>query len=224
MESAEKIVQLRQLLAEKFPGLRTHAEARPPRPCWPTGLRQIDDLLHGGLPRGGITELVVPRLSSGSALTLAHLLRQAHHSRQWIALIDGLDSFDPAGLDNATLSRLLWIRCRNAGEAMKACDLILRDGNLSLVICDLALNSAAEIQKIPAPSWFRFQRVVEQTSSAFLVISPQPIVGSAETRLVLQSRLDLESLDATPEALLETLAFERADLRAGGRERAHLSA
>ena len=48
------------------------------------------------------------------------------------------------------LSRLLWVRCRGAAEAMKAADLILRDGNLPLVLLDLAGNPPAQFWDIPA--------------------------------------------------------------------------
>src|ERR1041385_3042078 len=54
------IIQLRQLLKEKFPGLRTNPEEFSPdtRTFWPTGLPQIDTLLQGGFAKGALTEIV----------------------------------------------------------------------------------------------------------------------------------------------------------------------
>src|SRR4051812_25972461 len=120
------IIQLRQLLAEKFPGLRTHAEQlqRPRRNCWLTGIPQLDEL--GGLRQGGITEFVAERLGAGSTFLLCSILQQAAEKQQLSAFVDGSDSLDVTQLDPAVLSRLLWVRCRTAQEALKATDLLLR--------------------------------------------------------------------------------------------------
>ena len=90
--------------------------------------------------------------------TLA-LLRQARRANQWVALVDAQDSFDPSKLGEAVFSRLVWVRCRDAAQALKATDLLLRDGNLPLVLLDLQMNPAAELRKIPATTWHRWQRL-----------------------------------------------------------------
>src|SRR5439155_25390865 len=89
------VVQLRQLLAERFPHLRFCSEQSlaKSKAVWPTGLSQIDNILNGGLPCSAITELTCPKPSSGSALLSFALLRRAQESRQWAALVDGMDSF-----------------------------------------------------------------------------------------------------------------------------------
>ena len=69
-------------------------------------------------------------------MLLRALLRQSHRARQWMALIDGRDSFDPAGVEAPVLSRLFWVRCQTAEEALKAADLLLRDRNFPLVVLD----------------------------------------------------------------------------------------
>ena len=61
----------------------------------------------GGLPKGGITELISPNLSAGSASLIAALLRAAQQGRYFLALIDGRDSFDPVPLGNACLRHIL---------------------------------------------------------------------------------------------------------------------
>ena len=209
----QNIVQLRQLLAERFPNLRTltpddSRHARDEASCLPTGLAQIDELLHGGLPKGGITELVVQNTGSGSALIVVSLLRRAHETNQWLALIDGRDSFDPAGLDNALLSRLLWVRCRDAAQAMKAADLLLRDGNLPIALLDLRVNPQMQLRRIPATTWYRLQRILEQTATALLVLTPWGVVSSALARLCLRSRFTLGSLTQNAEELVGSLEIE----------------
>ena len=209
MPTSEKIIQLRHLLSERFPGARfsARAEAKPVI-FWPTGIGQIDNLLHGGLPKGGIIELVNAPKKSGSALIIAALLRKAAAENQIITLIDGMDSFDACAFEQETLSRLLWVRCQNAAEAMKAVDLILRDRNLPLVLLDLALNPAKQLRKIPSSTWYRLQRISETTSAIFVVLTPQSTVGCAQVRLNLNERFTLEDVESEQFQLLQKLKAE----------------
>ena len=112
-----------------------------------------------------------------------------------VALIDGRDSFDPQPLGNACLRHLLWVRCNKAFEAIKAADLLLRDGNFPLVIVDLVLNPPEELHKIPQTSWYRLQRLVEPTSIACLVLIRQSMVGSAQLKIVLENLWTLETFE-----------------------------
>lgn len=211
---AINVIQLRQLLREKFPGLRTRADEFPAkvRDGWPTGLPQLDARLGGGLARSAITEVIAGR-GSGSALLLLHLLRHAAATNQFVALIDGQDSFDAAAVEQSALARLLWIRCRNADEAMKATDLVLRDGNLPLVLLDLALNPEAQLRKIPAPTWYRFQRIVEESTAVFVALTPRAMISPAPARVTLRSRFDLGALDRSRDELLRELEFQFTDWR-----------
>src|SRR6476620_2402224 len=127
MAASSKIIHLRQLLAERFPQLPAAATAR-----LPTGLAAIDDAIGGGLPKNAITELTSPNLSAGSALLLHVLLRRAHQEGFFLALVDGRDSFDPEPNGNDVLRHLLWVRCRQASQAVQAADFLLRDGNFPL--------------------------------------------------------------------------------------------
>ena len=202
----QKAIQLRQFLAERLPAVRlfSEAEAAKTSPCHPTGLPQIDELLGGGLPKGAITELVRDDKMTGSALVLCSILR--HSQGQWAGLIDGRDSFDPASID-FKLSRLIWVRCQEAAQALKAADLLLRDGNLPLVILDLALNPLPQLRKTPSTVWYRLQRLIEPKSTALLVITPRPTVSSAKARLHLAGNFDFEALDQPQEELLRQLKF-----------------
>lgn len=168
----------------------------------------MDHLLDGGFPKSAIIELVSRHLSAGSALIVVALLRQAYQTNQWFGLVDGQDCFDPAPLDNALLSRLLWVRCRQTKQALTAADLLLRDGNLPLVVFDLRLNPAIELRRIPATTWYRLQRIVELTSTTLLVLTPCPMVTGAQARLSLENRFTLEALMETDEELLSRLKIE----------------
>lgn len=207
MNPVTNIVELRQLLAERFPHLRFCSEQSLAKSTavWPTGLAQIDDLLNGGLPRSATTELTCPKPSSGSALLAFALLRRAHECRQWVALVDGMDSFDPARMGEEPFPRFLWVRCRNTTQALQASDLLLRDGNLALVILDLRMNAAAELPKVSSATWHRFQRLLEPNSTALFVITPRPLVANARTRLELTSSFTLEALEQPEEQLRAAL-------------------
>jgi len=93
------------------------------------------------------------------------------------------------------LRHLLWIRCRKAFDAVKAADLLLRDGNFPLVIVDLVLNTADELRKIPQTSWYRLQRLVEAVPTACLVINRQSLVSSAQLKINLENSWTLETLE-----------------------------
>ena len=207
MNPVTNVVQLRQLLAERFPHLRFCSEQSlaKSKAVWPTGLSQIDNILNGGLPCSAITELTCPKPSSGSALLNFALLRQAQESRQWAALVDGMDSFDPARIGEEPFPRFLWVRCRNATQALQASDLLLRDGNLALVILDLRMNPAAELRKVSSAMWHRYQRLLEPNSTALFVITPRALVSNARARIELTSQFTLDALDKTENELLTEL-------------------
>ena len=184
-----KILDLRNLLAERFP-----QSSLSPATFLTTGLSALDQAVGGGLRKGAITELISPHPSAGSALLIYSLLEAAQRDRFFLALIDGRDSFDPEAIGNLRLRHLLWVRCQQALEAVKAADFLLRDGNFPLVILDLVLNGMGELRKIPQTTWYRLQRLVETAPSAFLVLARQSMVSSAQIKLVLENRWTLSDL------------------------------
>ena len=206
---------MRQLLKERFPGLRTNAEEFFPdtRPLWPTGLRQIDDLLQGGFVKGALTEIVAERRAAGSALLACSLLRQAAQAGQIVAFADGADSLEITQLEETVLSRLLWVRCRSAAEALKATDLLLRDGNVPLVLLDIAINPEKQLRAIPATTWYRLQRLIEETSTVCIVLTPRVMVSPAQDRIFLRDTFSLECLEQDQDELLSGLKLEAAEMR-----------
>jgi len=190
MAASAKIIDLRKLLAERFPHPAVTTATR-----LFTGLPFLDQPTGGGLPRGALTELISPQTSAGSASLIQTLIHGAYRDNYFLALIDGRDSFDPCELDNDSLRCLLWIRCSKASEAIKAADFILRDGNFPLVIVDLVLNSPEELRKIPQTNWYRLQRLVELVPTACLVLTRYEMVGSAQLKLVHENSWNLETLE-----------------------------
>ena len=190
MASSAKIIDLRNLLAERFPHpLCTTARSLT------TGLSCVDESIGGGLPRGAITELISPGTNAGSASLIRAFVHCAHRDNYFLALIDGRDSFDPCGLDNTWLQHLLWVRCSKATEAVKAADLLLRDGNFPLVIVDLVLNAPDELRKIPQTNWYRLQRLVEIVPTACLVLTRYEMASSAQLKLVLENSWYIQTFE-----------------------------
>jgi hypothetical protein len=78
----------------------------------------------------------------------------------------------------------------------------LRDGNVLIVLLDLALNSQSQLNKIPSPVWYRFQRIIESSGATVIVMTPHALVAPAEVRVNVQAHVDLMELEAEQAKLL----------------------
>jgi hypothetical protein len=208
MPMSGKIIDLRNLLADRFPHAPKSVETR-----LITGLAFFDQSVGGGLPKGAITELITPPRSAGSASLVHAFIHGAYRDKYFVALIDGRDSFDPCALGNSILRQLLWVRCTKALEAVKAADLLLRDGNFPLLIVDLIFNSPGELRKIPQTTWYRLQRLVESVPTACLVLTRYEMVSSAQLKLVLENSWNLETLEKHDAISQLRIAVKRLQLK-----------
>ena len=211
---AGAVVNLRKLLAERFPNAPVSATTR-----LATGLSFLDQAIGGGLPKGAITELTTLQISAGSASLIQALLQVANRDHFFLALIDGHDSFDPQPLGNAILRNLFWVRCTTALKTIKAADLLLRDGNFPLVVVDLVLNPPEDL-KIPQTTWYRLQRLVEPTSTACLVLTRCSMVSSAQLKIVLENSWTLETFQKADAISRLEIRVQRSHLHQLGNERA----
>jgi len=209
MQPSSNIVKLRHLLADRFPQLRQGVLPAPSLESFATGVPALDALLGGGLPRGEFIELVGAGDGSGSAQVIHALLRQVAADGQFLALVDGADSFDVHAVDPGILARLLWVRCAATDEALKALDLLLRDRNFPLVVLDLKLNPVKPLRKIPTSTWYRLARLLEQNHAAVLVVTPFQLVGGACCRVGIDSKLGIDAMTRSPVDLLANLHFTR---------------
>src|SRR5881394_478657 len=212
MAGSAKIIDLRNLLAERFP----HPSCTTAKRLM-TGLHFLDEPICGGLPRGAITELISPGTNVGSASLIHALVHCAYRDNYFLALIDGLDSFDPCGLDNAWLQQLLWVRCSKASEGVKAADVLLRDGNFPLVIVDLVLNAPEELRKIPQTNWYRLQRLVEVVPTACLVLTRHEMVSSAQLKLLLENSWNIRTIETDAALSRMHIVLKRGDIQAAVR-------
>jgi hypothetical protein len=104
-------LQIETALAHRIPSALT-PQQRIIRPVAPTGVREVDELLEGGLPVGAITEMVGPESSGRTGVALSFLSHLTHAGRvcAWVDVSDAL-SPESAGAVGVHLARLLWVRC-----------------------------------------------------------------------------------------------------------------
>jgi recombination protein RecA len=109
--------QIEANLAKRIPSALTPS----PKTAYtvaPTGIREIDELLHGGFPIGALTEIIGPECSGRTSLALTFVanLTRAGKVCAWVDISDTLhpESATAIGVD---LTRLLWIRCGRTENA-----------------------------------------------------------------------------------------------------------
>ncbi len=191
------IAHLRGLLQQRFPeamltGPRTAEEITPAARV---------DLLAGKL-----VEVVSEPGCTGAGLLLVNLLDDGGaETPRAAALVDGGDGFDPACLPAAQRQRLLWVRCRQITECVRAADLLLRDGNLDKVVLDLRLLPRRELLGLPSSVWHRLRMLAERSHACVAVFSASRTVPCAARRWVLENAFDLASMELETGMLLQRL-------------------
>jgi hypothetical protein len=151
----------------------------------PAGNPEVN-LLASGLPRGAIAEICGVTSSGRTSLLLA-AIASGTLGGEVCALIDGSDTFDPfsASAAGVQLDHLLWVRCQNIDQALRATDLVLHAGGFGLVALDLGDIAPETVNYVSPSVWFRFRRAVEHTPTIFLVLEQEPHAKSCAS-LVLR--------------------------------------
>jgi hypothetical protein len=197
--ASEKVIQLRRLLDERF-----GRSSLPREETFGTGMPLLDEQ---GIPRGAISELVVPSAQGSGMLVLSGLLHSLAKRSERVAVVDGKDSLHPCGLHQSDLQRVLWTRCTSAREAMQAVDLLARDGNFPVVILLLGLNPPSELRRLPSSTWHRLNMLAEKSATALMAFTAFPLIGCARLRLSVQSDLSLGKLHVPRSGLVSRLAL-----------------
>lgn len=193
-------------LQHRYPSALTPA-ARTIREVSATGIPAIDELLHGGLPVGAISELTGPSSSGRTTIALAFLAGRTRDGSV-CAWVDAADAFDPesAAANGVSLNHLLWVRCTNEpdkkpplpriafqksqpwtrlDQAIRATDLLLQAGGFTAIVLDLAEESIEHGRRIPLATWFRFRQAADRTRCSLVVLGRAPYAQSSAA-LVLE--------------------------------------
>ncbi len=186
MKSAVLRAQVEAALGPGFPSPFTFRENSVPEAV-SFGLEEID-ALTGGLPRGGLTEMVGPASSGRTGLALA-ILASMTAREEVCAWVDAQDAFDPRSAQAAgvALERLLWVRCHNIEQTLRAADLLIHGGGFGMVVLDLSDVAPRTVRRVPLSFWFRFGRAVEHTPTVLLLLEQEPCAKSCAS-LVLEVR------------------------------------
>ena len=121
------------------------------------------------------------------------------------ALTTGRD----AGRDLSSYASEFWEQPLE--QTLKITDLLLQSSGFGLVAIDLGDVPLKFARRIPLTSWFRFRRVVENTSTVLLVIEQRPIAGSCSSLLL---RLEARSRVLGGRSQVSGLRFQDSKLAA----------
>lgn len=201
LQSALRARKLDRTLTDALPTL----ERTDPSSLAPMDVASIDACLHGGLPRGQLSELSGP-CSSGRTTLLLQFMAAATRRGEIAAYVDTFDRLDVASAAAAgvDLDRLLWIRgcdvrpqgsgLRSQPEpswaqgpgawglldrALKALNLVLQAGGFGIAAIDLADAPPRELRQIPFTTWPRVQRAIEGRDTACVLLTEEPLARSA---------------------------------------------
>ena len=227
--------QIEATLAERIPSALTPM-ARVAYPVAPTGIPEIDLLLHGGFPVGALSEVVGPECSGRTSLALAFVagMTQSGKVCAWVDVSDTLHPESAAAM-GVHLSRLLWVRCGSSPvhspqparlpaaaiktaprskswarleQALRVTDLLLQAGGFSCIVLDMGSLNAEYALRVPLATWFRFRAAAERLQSNVLLLT-QHACSRNSTGLVL--RLEPGSVLA-PDSTIFTGLERRAEL------------
>lgn len=237
--SAALRIKIENDLQHRYPSALTPARCTI-REAAPIGISSIDEMLHGGLPAGAISELTGPASSGRTNIALAFLASRTKNGSV-CAWVDAGDGFDPesAAANGISLKHLLWVRCTDSpciqqpspstlsmrkksqpwtrlDQAIRATDLLLQAGGFAAIVLDLADEAIEHGRRIPLATWFRFRQAADRTRSSLVVLGKTSYAQSSAA-LVLECRL--ECIEPFPNAIR---GFSYSTQR--GRERSsHLS-
>jgi len=139
----------------------------------PTGFRELDQAMGGGLPRGRLTELIGP-LGSGTATLVRVLVGAALGRGQGVACIDASRTLDPAGWASLDCDFLRVVRPRDPARGAWCADVLLRSGAFTLVVLDSAPTLTRQVA-------LRLVGLARDKDAAFVVVGDGSVsqVGGA---------------------------------------------
>lgn len=219
MSSASALrARIESSLAHPFPNALEYKPPLSPERV-NTGIKSIDEMVGGGVPRGCLSE-IYGATSSGRNTLMVSLLAQVTQKGEAAALIDVSDAFAPREASEAgvELSWLLWARCggtkgwggeARVEQALKITDWLLQAGGFSAIVLDLAGVPSRLARRIPLTSWFRFRRAVEDTATAFVVVEEQPYAKTCASLVLRMSRAGVSwsGLEPDETTLLREITF-----------------
>jgi hypothetical protein len=171
-----------------------------------TGIQEMD-VLVGGLPRGAMTEICGAASSGRTSLLLSALASRTAEG-EVCALVDARDSFDPLTGNAAgiALHKLLWVRCQNIDQALRAMDLLIQAGGFGMVAVDLSDVPTKTVRQVPLNAWFRFRRAIEDTPTILLLLEQEPHAKTCASLVLRLQAREAKWAEASPPVAQPLLA------------------
>jgi hypothetical protein len=171
-----------------------------------TGIPEMDALV-GGLPRGAMTEICGAACSGRTSFLLSALASRTKDG-EVCALVDARDSFDPltANAAGIALEKLLWVRCQNIDQALRAMDLLIQAGGFGMVAVDLSDVPTRTVRQVPLNAWFRFRRAVEDTPTILLLLEQEPHAKTCASLVLRLEPGDARWQEASPQVAQTLMA------------------
>lgn len=194
-----KIIELHQALVQR--GYSVWAQEEPE-----DVLIEVP-ALRSSLVHGELAEIWTEK-GMGCGVAVREVMRTMVAAGHFLALVDGSDGFEPSSVEEIVLKRMLWVRARTAEEAVKAADLLPRDGNLPLVLLQLRGLPLKSLRRVPSQHWYRLQRLAKEAGTACLIVTPAPMIPCARKRWAVSGDFTLDDVERDISEVLPRLRVE----------------
>jgi hypothetical protein len=153
----------------------------------------IATLMKGGLTRPSISHS--PNVDKKYALTVPPCTRGDTCDQT----VDRLVDKSPQGQEKESPERqTIWKRLE---QALRVTDLLLNNGGFGAIVLDLGDVPIENARRIPLTSWFRFRRSVENTPTAFVLLSKEPCCGTCASLVLHCQNRQVRWLSVSSSAL-----------------------
>jgi len=122
--------------------------------------------------------------SVGGQSLVEALLDENRRAGGYAALVDAANAFDLDSLSGGLETPLLWVRCAQPMQALRALDLLLRDENFTLVLADLR-STGHGWRGVSPRQWYRLQRLCHQRPGRCLMLARESLSPAMDLTLIL---------------------------------------
>ncbi|MEO0793821.1 MAG: hypothetical protein AAFX93_01590 [Verrucomicrobiota bacterium] len=164
----------------------------------------------GWIPPSRMVECVCTGSSVGGQSLVELLLAKNLKNGSFAAFVDLANGFDLDSLSLGLEERMLWVRCQNETQSLKALDLLLRDDNFSLVVADLR-SSSKHLRQAPARSWYRLQRLSHQREGYCVILAQEHLSPCMDLSLTLSANHRFATLNQGRTNIQQTIAQQIAE-------------
>jgi hypothetical protein len=201
--STTSLQEIRRQLREKFPAAHGSVKVEEEPPVITRKPFEISTF-----PARAISELIPAEKGCALSLWIAGILGEPEETAALpeFVLVDAGDHFDPASYTAAACSRLLWVRCSRIQDALKATDLLVRDGNIPFIMLDVYSMPMSDLRSIASSIWWRIRQFCESSACRLIVLAPFPLVPCASLRLSISTRLTLDDFNQPRSEVLRNLS------------------